>query len=96
MNHWEEVAELSKSASVVFVIFSAVHQKRPARLLVKFWFRSSLWLQFKPHQIAAGVAYLAAKMLNMNFDSVNIWREFQTPPAVLEDVAQQLIELFQN
>ncbi|KAL2922570.1 Cyclin-T1-4 [Bienertia sinuspersici] len=48
-------------------------------------FRSSLWLQFKPHQIAAGVAYLAAKMLNVNFDScLSVWREFQTPPVVLQ------------
>nr|GMD70504.1 cyclin-T1-3-like isoform X1 [Ipomoea batatas] len=46
--------------------------------------RSSLWLQFKPNQIAAGAAYLAAKILNMNLASNNIiWQEFQTPPNVL-------------
>ncbi|XP_074320809.1 cyclin-T1-3-like [Silene latifolia] len=63
--------------------------------LVNEGFRSSLWLQFKPNQIAAGVAYLAAKMLNMNLDSyLSVWREFQTPPTVLQEVARQLTELF--
>ncbi|XP_051128041.1 cyclin-T1-3-like isoform X3 [Andrographis paniculata] len=57
--------------------------------------RSSLWLQFKPHQIAAGAAYLAGKFLNMNLDSCHaIWNEFHTPPSVLKDVAHQLMELF--
>ncbi|KAL0376597.1 UNVERIFIED_CONTAM: Cyclin-T1-5 [Sesamum calycinum] len=57
--------------------------------------RSSLWLQFKPHQIAAGAAYLAAKFLNMNLASChNVWHEFHTPPSVLKDVAHQLMELF--
>ncbi|KAL0287699.1 UNVERIFIED_CONTAM: Cyclin-T1-4 [Sesamum calycinum] len=46
--------------------------------------KSSLWLQFKPHQIAAGAAYLAAKILNMNLDSCHkVWHEFHTPPSVL-------------
>ncbi|PIN00911.1 hypothetical protein CDL12_26585 [Handroanthus impetiginosus] len=59
------------------------------------WLRSSLWLQFKPHQIAAGAAYLAAKFLNMNLaSSHDVWREFHTPPSVLRDVAHQLMELF--
>ncbi|KAL8222919.1 hypothetical protein R6Q57_020318 [Mikania cordata] len=57
--------------------------------------RSSLWLQFKPHQIAAGAAYLAAKSLNMDLTSCqNVWQEFYTPPSVLKDVVQQLMELF--
>lgn len=63
--------------------------------LISEGLRSSLWLQFKPHQIAAGAAYLAAKYLNMDLASCqNIWMEFQTPPIILEDVAQQLMELF--
>uniref|UniRef100_A0A7C9AAA3 Cyclin-like domain-containing protein n=1 Tax=Opuntia streptacantha TaxID=393608 RepID=A0A7C9AAA3_OPUST len=62
--------------------------------LVNEGLRSSLWLQFKPHQIAAGIAYLAGKLLNVNLDScLNIWREFQTPPPVLQDVSQQLMEV---
>ncbi|XP_057538632.1 cyclin-T1-4-like isoform X1 [Amaranthus tricolor] len=74
---------------------SQTHLMNLALNLVSEGFRSSLWLQFKPHQIAAGVVYVAAKMLNMNFDScLSIWQEFQTPPAVLQDVAQQLMELF--
>ncbi|KAH6838032.1 hypothetical protein C2S53_017335 [Perilla frutescens var. hirtella] len=63
--------------------------------LVSEGLRSSLWLQFKPHQIAAGAAYLAAKFLNMNLASCHsVWREFHTSPSVLRDVANQLMELF--
>ncbi|GKV19568.1 hypothetical protein SLEP1_g29809 [Rubroshorea leprosula] len=63
--------------------------------LVSEGLRSSLWLQFKPHHIAAGAAYLAAKFLNFDLASYrNIWQEFETTPAILQDVAQQLMELF--
>ncbi|CAN0886985.1 CYCT1-5 [Linum grandiflorum] len=63
--------------------------------LVNEGLRSSLWLQFKPSQIAGGAAYLAAKFLNMDLTCYqNVWKEFQTPPSVLQDVAQQLMELF--
>ncbi|KAK3190015.1 hypothetical protein Dsin_029576 [Dipteronia sinensis] len=63
--------------------------------LVSEGLRSSLWLQFKPHQIAAGAAYLAARFLNLDLASYqNIWQEFQTTPAILQDVSQQLMELF--
>ncbi|PIN13932.1 CDK9 kinase-activating protein cyclin T [Handroanthus impetiginosus] len=63
--------------------------------LVSEGLRSSLWLQFKPHQIAAGAAYLAAKFLNMNLASCHyVWHEFHTPPFVLKDIAHQLMELF--
>ncbi|KAJ6313005.1 hypothetical protein OIU77_014514 [Salix suchowensis] len=56
--------------------------------------RSSLWLQFKPHHIAAGAAYLAAKFLNFDLAFYqNIWQEFETTPAILQDVSQQLMEL---
>ncbi|KAL4564613.1 hypothetical protein LXL04_028679 [Taraxacum kok-saghyz] len=59
------------------------------------WLRSSLWLQFKPHQIAAGAAYLAATSLNMDLTTYhNVWQELYTPPSVLKDVVQQLMELF--
>ncbi|KAL8144788.1 hypothetical protein AgCh_003119 [Apium graveolens] len=47
--------------------------------------RSSLWLQFKPHQIAVGGAYLAAKSMNMDLtSSQHVWQEFQTPSSVLK------------
>ncbi|KAK1395232.1 CYCLIN domain-containing protein [Heracleum sosnowskyi] len=63
--------------------------------LVSEGLRSSLWLQFKPHQIAAGAAYLAAKSMNMDLtSSQHLWQEFQTPPSILKDVVQQLTELF--
>ncbi|CAK8573737.1 unnamed protein product [Lathyrus sativus] len=63
--------------------------------LVSEGLRSSLWLQFKPDQIAAGAAYLAAKFLNMDLSAYqNIWQEFQATPSILQDVSQQLMELF--
>ncbi|XP_015888036.1 cyclin-T1-4 isoform X2 [Ziziphus jujuba] len=63
--------------------------------LVSEGLRSSLWLQFKPHHIAAGAACLAAKFLNLDLSSYqNIWQEFQTTPAIMQDVTQQLMELF--
>ncbi|KAJ8766369.1 hypothetical protein K2173_022428 [Erythroxylum novogranatense] len=63
--------------------------------LVSEGLRSSLWLQFKPHHIAAGAAYLAAKFLNLDLASYqNLWQEFQATPIILQDVAQQLMELF--
>ncbi|TYI41524.1 hypothetical protein ES332_A01G032800v1 [Gossypium tomentosum] len=63
--------------------------------LVSEGLRSSLWLQFKPHHIAAGAAYLAAKFLNFDLASYHdLWLEFQTTPAILQDVSQQLMELF--
>ncbi|PON80123.1 Cyclin-like [Parasponia andersonii] len=50
---------------------------------------------FKPHHIAAGATYLAAKFLHMDLASYrNIWQEFQTTPVILQDVTQQLMELF--
>ncbi|KAF6154246.1 hypothetical protein GIB67_036464 [Kingdonia uniflora] len=59
------------------------------------WLRSSLWLQFKPHHIAAGAAYLAAKLLNFDLASnQRMWQEFETTPSILQDVVHQLTELF--
>lgn len=49
--------------------------------------RSSLWLQFKPHHIAAGAVYLAAKFLNLDLASYqNIWQEFQTTPSIIQGI----------
>ncbi|XP_008790961.1 cyclin-T1-4-like isoform X2 [Phoenix dactylifera] len=63
--------------------------------LVSEGLRSSLWLQFKPHHIAAGAAFLAAKFINYDLAfHQSFWREFQTTPSILQDVAQQLMELF--
>ncbi|WVZ70888.1 hypothetical protein U9M48_019517 [Paspalum notatum var. saurae] len=56
--------------------------------------QSLLWLQFKPHHIAAGAAFLAAKFLRYDimFHS-NFWHEFKTSPYIVQDVVQQLKEL---
>ncbi|XP_057821652.1 cyclin-T1-4 isoform X1 [Cryptomeria japonica] len=57
--------------------------------------RSSLCLQFKPQHIAAGATFLAAKFLNFNLSSNQcLYQEFQTTPTILQDVVQQLTELF--
>ncbi|KAL8105571.1 hypothetical protein AgCh_029390 [Apium graveolens] len=51
--------------------------------------RSSLWLQFKPHQIAAGAAYLVAKSMNIDLTSLqHVWQEFQTPSSVLKVIGR--------
>ncbi|XP_010931972.1 cyclin-T1-5 isoform X2 [Elaeis guineensis] len=63
--------------------------------LVNEGLRSSLWLQFKPHHIAAGAAFLAAKFLNYDLAfHPSFWHEFQTTPSILQDIVQQLMELF--
>ncbi|KAJ0976101.1 hypothetical protein J5N97_018066 [Dioscorea zingiberensis] len=63
--------------------------------LISEGLRSSLWLQFKPHHIAAGAAFVAAKFLNFDLASYqSIWHEFETTPSILQDVMQQLMELF--
>ncbi|PKI59208.1 hypothetical protein CRG98_020371 [Punica granatum] len=62
--------------------------------LISQGLRSSLWLQFRPHQIAAGAVYLAARTLKMDLSRYhNIWQEFQATPFVIQDVADQLMEL---
>ncbi|XP_078148342.1 cyclin-T1-4-like isoform X1 [Carex rostrata] len=62
--------------------------------LVTEGLRSSLWLQFKPHHIAAGAAYLAAKLLHYDITLYpSFWQDFQTTPYIVQDVVQQLMEL---
>lgn len=53
--------------------------------------RSSLWLQFKPNHIAAGAAFLASRVLNMEFLANE---DFQTTPAILDNVVRQMLELY--
>ncbi|KAB1214212.1 Cyclin-T1-4 [Morella rubra] len=58
-----------------------------AEFFLGVWLRSSLWLQFKPHHIAAGAVYLAAKFLNLDLASYqNIWQEFQTTPSIIQGI----------
>ncbi|GJZ00969.1 cyclin-T1-3-like protein isoform X1, partial [Tanacetum coccineum] len=48
-----------KRKLIWLTFFLGTHASAYDRLTLHFWLRTSLWLQFKPHQIAAGVAYLA-------------------------------------
>ncbi|GJZ14151.1 hypothetical protein Tco_0549381 [Tanacetum coccineum] len=48
-----------KRKLIWLAFFLGTHASAYDRLTLHFWLRTSLWLQFKPHQIAAGVAYLA-------------------------------------
>ncbi|KAI4345609.1 hypothetical protein L6164_012714 [Bauhinia variegata] len=76
------------------LVSEGVLTRLTCRLHCPGWLRSSLWLQFKPHHIAAGAAYLAAKFLKMDLSAYqNIWQEFQTTPSILHDVTRQLMEL---
>ncbi|KAL6615280.1 hypothetical protein ACP70R_037550 [Stipagrostis hirtigluma subsp. patula] len=62
--------------------------------LINEGLRSSLWLQFKPHHIAAGAAFLAAKFLRYDITfHPNFWHEFKSAPYIVQDVVQQLKEL---
>lgn len=61
--------------------------------------RTSLGLQFKPHEVAAGAIYLAAKFLKISLpqqEGKPWWTEFQVTPAILEDVSSQMLELYEQ
>ncbi|KAH1223117.1 Cyclin-T1-4 [Glycine max] len=62
--------------------------------LISKGLQSSLWLQYKPHHIAAGAAYLASMFLKIDLTAYhNIWQEFEATPSILRDISQQLMEL---
>ncbi|KAJ7546085.1 hypothetical protein O6H91_08G024200 [Diphasiastrum complanatum] len=61
--------------------------------------RTSLCLQFKPHHIAAGAIFLATKFLQVNLPSGGDkvwWQEFEVTPRQLEDVSNQMLELYEQ
>ncbi|PKA50746.1 Cyclin-T1-3 [Apostasia shenzhenica] len=61
--------------------------------------RTSLCLQFKPHHIAAGAIFLAAKFLKVKLpsDAEKVWwQEFDVTPRQLEDVSNQMLELYEQ
>ncbi|KAK1355375.1 Cyclin-T1-5 like [Heracleum sosnowskyi] len=60
--------------------------------------RTSLCLQFKPHHIAAGAIFLAGKFLKVKLPSDGvIWRqEFDVHPHQLEEVSNQMLELYEQ
>ncbi|XP_071701874.1 cyclin-T1-3-like isoform X2 [Rutidosis leptorrhynchoides] len=61
--------------------------------------RTSLCLQFKPHHIAAGAIFLAAKFLKVKLPSDGEkvwWQEFDVTPRQLEVVSNQMLELYEQ
>ncbi|KAL3684064.1 hypothetical protein R1sor_002086 [Riccia sorocarpa] len=61
--------------------------------------RTSLCLQFKPHHIAAGAIFLAAKFLKVKLPSDGDkawWQEFEVTPRQLEEVSNQMLELYEQ
>ncbi|XP_022970821.1 cyclin-T1-3-like isoform X2 [Cucurbita maxima] len=61
--------------------------------------RTSLCLQFKPHHIAAGAVFLAAKFLKVKLPSDGEkvwWQEFDVTPRQLEEVSNQMLELYEQ
>uniref|UniRef100_A0ACD5VT24 Uncharacterized protein n=1 Tax=Avena sativa TaxID=4498 RepID=A0ACD5VT24_AVESA len=61
--------------------------------------RTSLCLQFKPHHIAAGAIFLAAKFLKVKLpaDGEKVWwQEFDVTPRQLEEVSNQMLELYEQ
>ncbi|KAG9131831.1 hypothetical protein Leryth_016557 [Lithospermum erythrorhizon] len=61
--------------------------------------RTSLCLQFKPHHIAAGAIFLSAKFLKVKLPSDGEkvwWQEFDVTPRQLEEVSNQMLELYEQ
>uniref|UniRef100_A0A0D9VBV0 Cyclin-like domain-containing protein n=1 Tax=Leersia perrieri TaxID=77586 RepID=A0A0D9VBV0_9ORYZ len=75
-----------------------LEMKQVAVNLINDSLRTTLVLQFKPHYIAAGSLYLAAKFNNFRLPSEKNgkvwWHEFDVAPKQLEAVIQQMTELF--
>ncbi|XP_047047937.1 cyclin-T1-5-like [Lolium rigidum] len=85
-------ASLSSALSKLGLSHSTLYDV--AWSLINEGLRSSLWLQFKPHHIAAGAAFLAGKFLRYDITfHQNFWHEFKTAPPIVQDVVQQLKEL---
>ncbi|KAG0462742.1 hypothetical protein HPP92_021218 [Vanilla planifolia] len=64
--------------------------------LVNYWLRTTLCLQYKPHYIAAGSLYLAAKRHGVKLPSANgyvWWHEFEVAPRQLHEVIREMNEL---
>ncbi|KAG8069667.1 hypothetical protein GUJ93_ZPchr0006g43837 [Zizania palustris] len=71
--------------------------KQVAVNLINDVLRTTLVVQFKPHYIAAGSLYLAAKFNNVRLPSEKgkvWWHEFDVAPKQLQAVIQQMTELF--
>ncbi|KAK7255996.1 hypothetical protein RIF29_29425 [Crotalaria pallida] len=60
---------------------------------------TSLFLQFKPHHIAAGALFLAARFLKVELPSDGEkvwWQEFDVTPRQLEEISNQVLELYEG
>ncbi|GAB2209529.1 hypothetical protein Droror1_Dr00026747 [Drosera rotundifolia] len=59
---------------------------------------TSLCLQFQPHHVAAGVTFLAAKFLKVRLlsDGEVWWQELDVTPRQLEEVSNQMLELYEQ
>ncbi|KAK6115309.1 hypothetical protein DH2020_007578 [Rehmannia glutinosa] len=63
---------------------------------VNDWLRTTLCLQYKPHYIAAGSLFLAAKFKKIKLPSANgkvWWMQFDVSPKQLEEVIQSMLQL---
>lgn len=63
---------------------------------VNNWLQTTLCLQYKPHYIAAGSMFLAAKFHQVKLPSERgmvWWQEFDVTPRQLEEVIQQMTKL---
>ncbi|CAN6347707.1 unnamed protein product [Urochloa humidicola] len=61
--------------------------------------RTSLCLQFEPHHIAAGAIFLAAKFLKIKLPTEGDkiwWQDFDVTPRQLEEVSNQMLELYEQ
>ncbi|KAH9605564.1 hypothetical protein KSS87_022616 [Heliosperma pusillum] len=61
--------------------------------------RTSLCVQFESHHVAAGAIFLAAKFLKVKLPSdgeVVWWQEFDVTPRQLEEVSNQMLELYEQ
>ncbi|KAL0314642.1 UNVERIFIED_CONTAM: Cyclin-T1-4 [Sesamum angustifolium] len=76
-----------------------ISQKEVVKVAWNFvndWLRTTLCLQYKPHYIAAGSVFLAAKLHKVKLPTANRkawWMQFDVSPKQLEEVIQHMLGL---
>ncbi|KAL7117365.1 hypothetical protein ACP275_03G067500 [Erythranthe tilingii] len=79
-----------------------ITQKEVSKVAWNFvndWLRTTLCLQYKPHYIAAGSVFLAAKFNKIKLPSSNgkaWWMQFDVSPKQLEVVIQQMLGVLEQ
>ncbi|TMX05312.1 hypothetical protein EJD97_024923 [Solanum chilense] len=66
---------------------------------VNDWLRTTLCLQYKPHYVAAGSMFLAAKFLKVKLPAKKgnpWWMQFDVAPKKLEEVIQKMLQLLEQ